>query len=393
LGNYRLQSLTLKAKKIHQAIYFFFKIQSNIMTINSKSTKADILAAYKDLEKEKKALEAAAKRVANTQQDNSSSQKNNSNLVKVDRVSTMNQQQIEQRDIAKTIKILEQLQVGFGGAVSNLSEQLITEATTLTEIRESIAEEKQQLAELHELKTIEEKTIDSLIEQYQDSYKQFSEEFELESENKRQEISELIKTWNKEQETYHREIKARNEERKKNKQRETEEYQYNLDLARDLDEEEYEQQKKLRIQELETIKQELTQQWQDKEKAIAKKETEYREAKEKITEFEEKLRKKVKQGEEEGKGIGIYQAKVKQDLRVKEIEGERQNYQLRIQSLTQTISSQEARIAKLIQQFDAAQKQVQDLAVKAIEGTANRQSYEAMREIAMEQAKTQQKNK
>jgi hypothetical protein len=363
------------------------------MTINSKSTKAEILTAYKDLEKEKKALETAAKKATLTQQDNSSLQKNNSNTVKVDRVLSMIQQQIEQRDIAKTIKILEQLQVDFGGAVSNLSEQLITEATTLTEIRESIAEEKRQLAELHELKTIEEKTIDSLIEQYQDNYKQFSEEFELESENKRQEIAELIKTWNKEQETNHREIKARNEERKKNKQRETEEYQYNLDLARDLDEEEYEQQKKIKTQELETIKQELEQQWQEKEKAIAEKEKEYREAQEKITEFEEKLRKKVKQGEEEGKGIGIYQAKVKQDLRVKEIEGERQNYQLKIQALTQAISSQEARIAKLIQQLDAAQKQVQDLAVKAIEGTANRQSYEAMREIAMEQAKTQQKNK
>jgi DNA repair exonuclease SbcCD ATPase subunit len=363
------------------------------MTINSKSTKAEILAAYKDLEKEKKALEAAAKRVTATASDNINSPKNNSSTVKVERVLEMIKEQIEQRDIAKTIKILEQLQVGFGGAVSNLSEQLITEATTLTEIRELIAEEQQQLVELHELETIEENTIDNLIEQYQDSYKQFSEEFELESENKRQEIAELIKTWNKEQETYHREIKARNEERKKNKQRETEEYQYNLDLARDLDEEEYEQQKKIRTQELETIKQELEQQWQDKEEAIAEKEKEYTEAKEKVTEFEEKLRKKVKQGEEEGKAIGNYQAKVKQDLRVKEIDGERQNYQLRIQSLTQTISNQEARMAKLIQQLDSAQKQVQDLAVKAIEGTANRQSYEAMREIAMEQAKTQQKNK
>lgn len=357
------------------------------MTVNSKSTKADILAAYKALEKEKKALEAGAKKVA------SSSQDNNPSTVKVERVLSMSQQQTEQRNIAKTIKILEQLQVGFGGAVSNLSEQLIAEATILTEIRELITEEQQQLGELHELETIEENTIDDLIEQYQDNYKQFSEEFEIESENKRQEIAELVTTWSKEQETHHREVKARNEERKKNKQRDTEEYQYNLDLARDLDEEEYEQQKKVKYQELETIRQELEQQWQEKEKAIADKEKEYTEAKEKVTEFEEKLRKKIKQGEEEGKAIGNYQAKVKQDLRVKEIEGERQNHQLRIQSLTQTISSQEARIAKLTQQFDAAQKQVQDLAVKAIEGTANRQSYEAMKEIAMEQAKTQQKNK
>ena len=366
------------------------------MSINSKSTKAEILAAYKALEKEQKALQAEAKR-GNTNRINNNPPKSSSNTVKdtvkVDRVLGMIQQQIEQRDIAKTIKILEQLQIGFGGAVSNLSEQLIAEATTLEEIRGLIAEEQQQLEELHDLDTIEDETIDNLIQQYQDSHKQFSEEFELESENKRQEIAELIKTWNKEKENHNREVKARNEERKKTKQRNAEEYQYNLDLARDLDEEEYEKAKKLKYQELDTVRQELEEEWQNKEAEVSKKEQEYTEAKEQVAEFEEKLRKKVKQGEEEGKGIGTYQAKVKLDLRNKEIEGEQQNYQLRIQSLVQTISSQEARITKLTQQLDAAQKQVQDLAVKAIEGTANRQSYEAMKELAMEQAKTQQKGK
>ncbi|VEP17499.1 conserved hypothetical protein [Hyella patelloides LEGE 07179] len=363
------------------------------MTINSKSTKAEILAAYKALEKDNKVFESEAKRAKTTQQNRTSSPNNTSNNIKSDQVLGMIQQQIEQRNISKTIKILEQLQVGFGGAVGSLSEQLIAEATTLEEIRELITEEQQQLVELHDLETIKDDTIDDLIEQYQTNHKEFSEEFTIESENKRQEIAELIKTWNKEQETHKRDIQSRNEERKKTKQRDTEEYQYNVDLDRDLDEEEYEQEKQERYKLLDTTRQELEEQWQTKEKAIADQEKEYREAKEQVTEFEEKLRKKVKQGEEEGKGIGNYQAKVKQDLRKKEIEGENQNYQLRIQSLEQTINSQEARIAKLTQQLDAAQIQVQDLAVKAIEGTANRKSYEAMKEIAMEQAKTQQKGK
>ena len=80
-------------------------------------------------------------------------------------------------------------------------------------------------------------------------------------------------------------------------------------------------------------------------------------------------------------------------MRSKEIAGLQQNYQLQIESLQQVINHQKSSITKLIQQYDLAQKQVQDLAVKAIEGTANRQSYEAMKEIAMEQAKTQQKGK
>ncbi len=166
-----------------------------------------------------------------------------------------------------------------------------------------------------------------------------------------------------------------------------------MELARDLDESEYEQQKKYLYKELAETRQQLEKQWQEREENIAKREQEYAEAEEKVEAFEEKLKAKIKQGKEEGKGIGIYQAKVKTDLRTKEIEGEKQNYQLRIQALEQTIETQEARINKLSQQLDIAQKQVQDLAVKAIEGSSNRKSFEAMKEIAMEQAKTQQKGK
>jgi len=80
-------------------------------------------------------------------------------------------------------------------------------------------------------------------------------------------------------------------------------------------------------------------------------------------------------------------------LRKKEVEGETRNYELQIQSLEDTIKNQEARIQALSKQLDASLKQVQDLAVKAIEGTSNRNSYEAMKEIAMEQAKNPQKSK
>ena len=95
----------------------------------------------------------------------------------------------------------------------------------------------------------------------------------------------------------------------------------------------------------------------------------------------------------EGKGIGNYQAKIKLDLRIKEIEGEKQNYELRILALEETIKNQEIRRQSLSQQLESSLKQVQDLAVKAIEGTSNRNSFEAMKEIAMEQAKNQPKSK
>ncbi len=64
-----------------------------------------------------------------------------------------------------------------------------------------------------------------------------------------------------------------------------------------------------------------------------------------------------------------------------------------MQSLEQTINNQETRIQNFSKQLESTLKQVQDLAVKPIEGSANINSNQAIKEIALEQAKSQVKNK
>jgi hypothetical protein len=362
------------------------------MSINSKSSKAEILAAYKDLEKQQKILKAEIR-----QQD-----KNDlaANSPEVSTITPKAQTETEAKkgqntnpDLAQTIQSLEKIQGSFGGAVSNLSEQLIAEAMELEAVKIAIAAETQELENLYQLTDIDESTIDFLLDQYQASSKKFTAEYEQQEGIDRQEIEALEQRWSKEQQAYDKLIAIRNEDYDKQRQREQAEYHYNLELRRDLDESEHAQQQKLKQQELAEILQQREQQWQQQEAAIAQQEQEYATAADKMIAFESQLQDKVKQGAEEGKGIGTYQAKVKTDLREREIEGERQNYQLRIESLEQTIKHQASRIEKLSQQLDSSLQQVQNLAVKAIEGTSSRNSFEAMKAIAMEQAKTPQKSK
>ena len=360
------------------------------MGVNSKNTKAEILAAYKEIEQQNKALALKLKQKQNSQQivaANVAPSKASPTLA-TKTISDRNNQ-----DIIHTIVSLEQIQGSFGGAVGDLSERLIVEATQLETVRQAIALEKQELADLHQLTEIEESTIDVLLEQYQASAQKFAAEFEQQQTSDRHEIAAAQKAWAKRQQVHARMIIERNQDYRKSQQREQEEYQYNLDLARDLEESEYEQEKKLQRQQLKETRQTLEQQWRQREQEIARQEQEYDEAKAKAIAFEEQLRCKIKQGTEEGKGIAAYQAKIKADLAAKEIEGETQNYQLRIESLEQTIKHQTIRINQLVQQLDNSLKQVQDLAVKAIEGTSNRNSFEAVKAIALEQAKTNQKGK
>ncbi|NJL51390.1 MAG: hypothetical protein HC930_02750 [Hydrococcus sp. SU_1_0] len=360
------------------------------MTINSKSSKAEILAAYKDLEKQKKSLEAEIR-----QQDKSGLAANAPAVSqsKPEIETGQNTNPDLAPDLAKTIQSLEKIQGSFGGAVSNLSEQLIAEATELEAVKIAIAAETQDLENLHQLTDIDESTIDFLLDQYQASSKKFTAEYEQQQGADRQAIEALEQRWAKEQQAHDKLVATRNEDYGKNRQREQAEYQYNLELGRNLDESEHRQQQKLKQQELAEVFQQIEQQWQQQEAEIAQQEQEYATAAAKIIAFESELQDKIKQGTEEGKGIGAYQSKVKTDLRERELEGEKQNYQLRIESLEHTIKHQASRVEKLSQQLDSSLQQVQNLAVKAIEGTSNRNSFEAVKAIAMEQAKTPQKGK
>ncbi len=378
-------------------------------SINSKSTKAQILEAYKQLEKEKADIQ---KKLQETQkQDSQATTKNQkqttviptsgpsaANTPKPINPSSNTSTQVMNSmstttSINQVIQSLEGLQVGFGSAVSQLSEQLITEATSLNKLQTNIEQELTQLQDLHDLDTVEDDTLDTLLTTYQDSAKNFTNEYLQQEETLQQQLGDFSKEWLKEQENHQREIKIRNDNYAKEKQREEEEYSYSLELARQIDRENSDQELNQLYKVLDQTRQEQEKVWSEREKAISDQEKEYAEAKRKVEEFEEKLKAEVKKATDSGKGIGSYQAKVKNDLRNKEIEGETQNSNLRVQALEATIANNQARINSLSQQLDSTLKQVQDLAVKAIEGASNRNSFEAMKAVALEQAKTQQKSK
>ncbi|MFH7030334.1 MAG: hypothetical protein ACHBN1_34510 [Heteroscytonema crispum UTEX LB 1556] len=354
---------------------------------NEKNTKVEILQAYEELVKEKAALKSQIDQLAKA--NNSVTQEQPKIL---EPKTVMNQPKTVQQKMNNTIESLVKIQMGFGSAASELSEQLTTQAFKLAEIQESLGNEVKQLKELHNLE-VSEDTLDNLIESYEENSKAYQEEFSQRYEVLSQEILEQKNTWEKEQEEYKRTLKERNDNLSKNRQRDAAEYKYDLELQRKLEVDEYEQGQKVLYKELEEIKQEIDKQWAEREKGISEREKQFEEYKAKVEAFPKEKEAAIKKATEEGKGIAYYQAKVKSDLYAKEVEGQKRFYEQRLQSLEQTITNQETRILNLSKQLESALKQVQDLAVKAIEGTSNVNSYQAMKEIALEQAKSQVKNK
>lgn len=361
--------------------------------ITSKSTKAQIMEAFEELEQENSSLETQIKQLNKEKQaaaKSTISAIKENNLAEVK--STMNNGQKAQQKIDRTIESLQLLQLGFGGAVSDLSEQLTAEASKLQELEELVGKEVEELQDLHDLE-VSEDSLDTLIETYKDRAKAFAEEKSDRQETLEQQIQELKKAWEKEQETHQREMKERNENRQKQRQRDAEEYRYNLELDRGLDREEYEQTKNGLYKELEETRQAQEKEWAERELAIADREKQYAEAKAKVEAHPQQLETNIKNGKDNGRNIGNYQAKVAADLRGKEVEGLQRSYQLQIGALEVSIKEREERIEVLTKQLESALKQVQDLAVKAIEDSSNAKSFQALREITVEQVKNLQKGK
>lgn len=352
---------------------------------NAKSTKAEILEAFDELAKEKAELKSQMEQLTKDRQ---------TQVVKQPEVSPkkeiMNQSQSVQQKMNYTIESLVKVQMGFGTAVSELSEQLTTKASNLGELRSAVATEIKQLEELHELE-INNNTLDDLLKIYENNEQNFVEEFSRRQETLAQEFSRQKQAWEKEQEEHKRLVKERNDEKNKTTQREAAEYKYDLELQRKLNTDEYEQTQNRLSNELEEFRLFQEKQWAEKERTLAEREQQVAEAKNKVEGFAKEKELAIKRATEEGKGIAHYQAKIKTDLYAKDVEGQKRFYEQRLESLDQTIQNQEARIQGLAKQLESALKQVQDLAVKAIEGAANINSYQAVKEIAIEQAKTQMK--
>ncbi|MGB3533288.1 MAG: hypothetical protein WBA13_07200 [Microcoleaceae cyanobacterium] len=353
--------------------------------ISDRNTKAEILAAYEELKKEKSSLQSQVNKISNTTSQNGVENK--------EFLILKNGSSSKQSKMQQTIDGLTLLQSSFGNAISELSERLTQEATVLQDLQQAVNLELEQLNELHSLEEVDDETLETLIVQYEESAKTFETELTEQRETLEQQIQTQQKAWKKEQEDYQRQRQERTDNYKKSLKRDHETYHYNLQLQREREIDEHEQNQHQLHQQLEETRQTQEQEWKQREEEISLKEKEYAEVKAKVEEFPTKLENTIKKAKEMGRGIGYSQAKIKADLLAKEMEGQKQFYELRIKSLSETINTQENRLQSISKQLDAAQKQVQDLAVKAIEGTSNVNSFQAVKEIALEQAKHQQKGK
>lgn len=355
----------------------------------SKSTKAEILKMYDELLRENVQLEA---KVQQLQQEKRELEKAGQRSAAGKIPGGAAPIAADASTLDGIMSTLSALRPGFGDAVSELSAKLLAEASKLAELRENVADEQRQLESLHDL-TVTDDTLQQLVQEYAEKSAEFERERTQQQHAFEQEIHETRKAWQKEQEEHAHSSKERDESAKKAEQREATEYAYNLEHRRKLDADHYHQQQQQLQQAVEEFEASQKKAWAEREKRIAEQERELAELQHIVDTYPKELETAVKKLREDGMKMARRQTKITADLREKDAEGEQRLYELKIQSLEDTRTKQQEHIKSLSMQLDATIKQAQTLALKAIEGASSAGSLQAVKEIALEQAKTVQKGK
>jgi DNA repair exonuclease SbcCD ATPase subunit len=268
------------------------------------------------------------------------------------------------------VKGLADLQLEFGSIVSGISEKLVKETQKLDELKQAIEIETQHLQELQKIRIVAD-ALDIITQEHQAKLKNLDQDATEHQQSLEKQIVEARKKWQKEQEENEATLQQQTELLVKQRQQETENYQYELERRQKIETDDYENRARQQERELQDIEQTYQKQWQEREKTLNDHQTLFAEYQQKLATIPEELKK----AEDEARKKAIEEvnrdAKVKADLFEKEWEGNKQGYELKIQSLEATIQRQTEQIADLSSQLQATMKQAQELAMRAFATTAN----------------------
>ncbi|MEQ8225922.1 MAG: hypothetical protein ABRQ37_26655, partial [Candidatus Eremiobacterota bacterium] len=260
--------------------------------ISEKSTKAEILAAYKKIVQE----------AANPEKEEKGEKK----------PSQAKQKEYETCDRDTIIMGVSTLKINIGKYLAELETQLIEKSDKLTGIIKSIEDAQKKLKEIHDIEVAADTLVNLL--KYQDDNKNLFI----------QEMTDARLKWEKEQKEHELQVKERDSAVKKERERESEEYKYHTELTRKKQknalEEEMAMARKAFEEKVKTKEEEIA----GREENIHIKEAEFEELTKKAEKFAEVLDKEVKEGEK--RAVKATEERLKMDklLLEKDMERERE---------------------------------------------------------------------
>jgi hypothetical protein len=270
--------------------------------------------------------------------------------------------------VESIVKGLADLQLNFGKAVDSLAGQLTVESPKLDELRRAIRVETQHLEELRHIRVAAD-ALDILMQEHQAKTKAFEAKAQPERQALDREIAEKKHAWQQEQNAFEITLQERQEMLQEERKRAETDYQYDLERKHKIEADDYATRKAALERRIAAEDAQQGANWTEREQVMAEQHDTLQKYKTLVTSFPQELAEATRKAREEAMQEVFEDAKVQAELFEKEVATNKAVAELQIASLKETIENQHQQLEHLSAQLQAASKQAQDLAVKAVEST------------------------
>lgn len=328
--------------------------------VTEKNTKSEIFRAYEELLSKVKESAQPSKKTEKELQEKKEVIKTASLLSSENIIST-----------------LASLKLDVMKSLDHVGEQLLQKQKTFSVIENAIEFETKNLEELHEIR-VEVDSLAALMLANREKRAEFEDEMTKAKSALEAEIYDKKASFKKQQEMLELQAKEAHDKVQKERNREHEEYHYKLKLERLRDTDLYESKKQALLNELSEKSITFDKSCEEREASLKARETELEELRTKVSAFPASLDNALKNCEEQITTQLTSRYQYEANLKDKEFEGELRLLKQTITGLEAKVQEKDALIEQLTQKSNQATLQIQDIAVKAIEGASASRAYQGM---------------
>jgi hypothetical protein len=308
------------------------------------------------------------------------------------------EQRIEEKAARKVVEAADALSVeGVGKEISDLkgnigrmlaqiADRLEEQVGRYGQIKKAIELKEKELQEIYDIQKSA-STLAALIEAQQQKRQQFEAQMAADKEELTQEIETTRTEWERETKLREAADKERDAAEAKRREREKEEFRYAFAREQQLAKDQFADEKAKVERDWEAKKEQMEKDLRQREQAVAQSEQELAQLRAQAAaapkEQETAVQKAVKEALDRAKA----ESAGREELLKRDFAGERNVLSTRIAALEQTVKEQNEQLKRLTQQAEKAYAQVQDIAVKAIDGSAGLKSLNSLQQLLAEQSR------
>jgi hypothetical protein len=336
--------------------------------VSTRNTKEELVAAYQDLAKQMDGREAKAK-------DKLEEKATQEAVMVADSLST--------EEIARMAGTLKG---EVGKLLGQLGDRMEEEINKYRLVKRAVQAKDKELAEIHEIERSA-SSLEALLEAQHNKREEFETEMAAAQEELTREIETLRAAWDKERKQHDAEQKEREAAEAKRREREKEEYRYSFVREQIQARDQFDDQKAKLEREAENRKETLEREVAERERAVTLREADLGSLRTKVDAFPKEIETAVARAIKETTDRLSAESRNREELTKKEFAGERNVLNTKIEALESKVGEQNDQLKQLSQRLEKAYAQVQEIAVRAIEGSGISKSLASLQQLLSDQAK------